>query len=90
MKTLREQVHQANIIRYQRLLACDLTPYERRYLERILEQERSAIMRLQSPPTASPHGEPRDHARWSRLLIMSIHLTDSTDIADARWMLLTR
>ena len=69
MKTLREQVHQANITRYQRLLACDLTPYERLYLESILEQERSAKKRPQSPPTASPHGERRDDAR----LVPSTH-----------------
>ena len=62
MKTLREQVHRANITRYQHLLACDSTPYERRYLEEMIEQERSAIMRLQNPRTAR-HSETRDDAR---------------------------
>ena len=73
MKTLRQQVQQANITRYQRLLACDLTPYERRYLEPILEQERSAIERLQSPRTA-PYSEPSDDAR----LVPSTHHANSS------------
>lgn len=43
MRNLRVQIHQANIARYQGLMACDLTPYERRYLEQMLEQERTAL-----------------------------------------------
>jgi hypothetical protein len=43
---LRLHVHRANIARYEGLLACDLTPYERLYLEQMIEQERSAIGRL--------------------------------------------
>jgi hypothetical protein len=46
MIALRLQVHRANISRYEGLLACDLTPYERLYLEQMIEQERSAIRRL--------------------------------------------
>ena len=70
MKTLRLHVHEANIARYEGLLACDLTPYERRYLEDILEQERSMMRWMQRRPqrgsyhSATPeHDEPCDDAR---------------------------
>jgi hypothetical protein len=71
MKTLRLQVHQANVARYEGLLACDLTPYERRYLEQMLEQERSAIRwmfsgrsdRGASHSTTSGHAEACDEPR---------------------------
>lgn len=43
MKSLRLRVHRANIARYEDLLACDLTLHEHRYLEQLLEQERSAV-----------------------------------------------
>jgi hypothetical protein len=46
--TIRVTVHRINIQRYESLLMGDLTPYERRFLEERIEQERSAMKLLYS------------------------------------------
>ena len=48
LMTLKITVHRINIMRYESLLRGDLTPYERRYLEQLIEQERSAMRQLYS------------------------------------------
>ncbi len=40
------RAHRNNISRYQRLLKTELTEFERRFIERRLSEERSAIERL--------------------------------------------
>ena len=56
--TIRVNVHRINAERYEGLLMGDLTPYERRYLEQMLEQERTAMRLLYS---RVPPGSDRDH-----------------------------
>lgn len=49
--TIRVTIHRINIQRYESLLMGDLTPYERRFLEERIEQERSAVQMLCSHET---------------------------------------
>lgn len=58
------RAHRNNIGRYQRLLRTELTEFERRFIERRLSEERSAVEKLSAStfPLAfkAPHGAIRN------------------------------
>jgi hypothetical protein len=45
----RLRAHDSNISRYRRLLETNLSAFERRYLEQLLSEEKSAVERLRRP-----------------------------------------
>jgi hypothetical protein len=53
-KVARQRAHNSNIIRYRRLLETDLSDLERGFIEKRLNEERSAVKSLANHP--SPGG----------------------------------
>ncbi len=45
-KKLSQFVHEANVVKYQRILQTHLTDYERSFVQRRLAQERSLLRQL--------------------------------------------
>jgi hypothetical protein len=54
-KLVRLRAHESNISRYRRLLETNLSDLERRFLERRLSEERSAVESL-APPSPTRTG----------------------------------
>jgi hypothetical protein len=50
-KVARQRAHNSNIIRYRRLLETDLSDLERGFIEKRLNEERSAVKSLANHPS---------------------------------------
>jgi hypothetical protein len=61
--------HRNNIRRYQRLLKTELTEFERRFIEKRLSEERSAIENVAASPFGIPFQVPTRVAESSTTLV---------------------